>query len=100
MHLAELDRVAERADDVLLADHLVEGAWAVAAVEREHRKDHRSRGSDVRTECDPPRVFSPPAVAVAASLAVLMTGCGELTIDSGKAEGLARKVAGTGKRKL
>src|SRR3712207_7519472 len=33
---SELDRVAERADDVLLADHLLEGAWAVAAVEREH----------------------------------------------------------------
>ncbi len=34
--LAELDRVPEGADDVLLADHLVEGAGAVAAVEREH----------------------------------------------------------------
>ena len=31
--LALLDRVAQRADDVLLADHLVEGAGAVAAVE-------------------------------------------------------------------
>ena len=38
MDLVELDRVAQCADDVLLADHLVESARAVAAVEREHRK--------------------------------------------------------------
>ena len=31
--LALLDRVAQGADDVLLADHLVEGAGAVTAVE-------------------------------------------------------------------
>ena len=36
--LAELDRVAEGPHDVLLADHLVERARAVATVEREHRR--------------------------------------------------------------
>ena len=45
VHLVELDRVAQRADDVLLADHLVEGLGAVAAVEREHRATHASRAS-------------------------------------------------------
>ena len=37
MDLVELDRVAERLDDVLLAHHRVECPRAVAAVEREHR---------------------------------------------------------------
>ena len=36
MDLVQLDRVAERADDVLLSNHVLEGAGAVAAVEREH----------------------------------------------------------------
>jgi hypothetical protein len=40
------------------------------------------------------------SASLAASLVALTVGCGELTIDSGKAEGLARKVAGAGKRKL
>ena len=35
------------------------------------------------------------AVAVTGSL-VALTGCGETKIDKGKAEGLARKVAGSG----
>ena len=38
VHLPELDRVAQRADDVLLADHLVERPGAVTAVQREHRR--------------------------------------------------------------
>ena len=40
--LVELDRVAQRAHDVLLAHHLVEGLGAVAAVEGEHAIDHAS----------------------------------------------------------
>jgi hypothetical protein len=39
------------------------------------------------------------AVAVMGSLAAL-AGCGETKIDKGKAEGLARKVAGSGTVKL
>jgi hypothetical protein len=34
MDLVLLDRVAQRADDVLLAHHVVEGARAMAAVQR------------------------------------------------------------------
>src|SRR6185295_19769489 len=41
--LALLDRVAQRADDVLLADDLVEGAGPVAAVEGD-RVWHRALG--------------------------------------------------------
>jgi hypothetical protein len=37
MDLVQLDRVAERLDDVPLAHHRVKRAWAVAAVERKHR---------------------------------------------------------------
>ena len=36
MHLLELDGIPQRADDVLLADHLVEAARAMAAVQGEH----------------------------------------------------------------
>ena len=43
VHLVQLDRVAKRADDGLLADHLVEGLGAVAAVEGEHAATHASR---------------------------------------------------------
>ena len=46
MHLVELDRVAQCADDVLLAHHVFEGAWAMAAVEREHRRFILDAGSD------------------------------------------------------
>ena len=62
--LALLDRVAQGADDVLLADHLVEGAGAVAAVEGGrlvHRgarasvstARRRLRGGPVSGACDP-----------------------------------------------
>ena len=40
VHLVELDRVAERADDVLLPHHVLEGAGAVAAVQRKHAALH------------------------------------------------------------
>jgi hypothetical protein len=39
-------------------------------------------------------------VPLAVSLVALAAGCGEVKIDSGKAEGLAKKVAGTGTIKL
>ena len=45
MHLLELDRVPERADDVLLADHLVEGARAVAAVRARALSRHPSHAA-------------------------------------------------------
>ena len=43
--LSLLDRVAQRAHHAVLPDDLVEGPRTVAAVEREHRPSHASRGS-------------------------------------------------------
>ena len=40
------------------------------------------------------------AVSGAIACVALIAGCGEVKIDSGKAEGLARKVAGSGTVKL
>jgi hypothetical protein len=39
-------------------------------------------------------------VSLAASLVALVAGCGDIKIDQGKAEGLAREVAGSGTVKL
>ena len=40
------------------------------------------------------------AIPLATALVVAISGCGEVKIDSGKAEGLAKKVAGSGTVKL
>jgi hypothetical protein len=42
----------------------------------------------------------PVVIPLAAALVAAIAGCGEVKIDSGKAEGLAKKVAGSGTVKL
>jgi hypothetical protein len=45
-------------------------------------------------------MIRPITLPIVVLLAALVAGCGETQIDSGKAEDLARKVAGTGTVKL
>jgi hypothetical protein len=45
-------------------------------------------------------MIRPLGLTLALASSVLVAGCGEIKIDSGKAEGLAKKVAGSGTVKL